>query len=398
MTKRVLFVDDDTSVLEALERILFLDPEWEAATASTGEEALRMLESEQFDVIVSDMRMPGMDGATLLTHVFDRHPQVMRVVLTGQTEVEAAMRAIVVAHQFLSKPCSAASLFEVLALACRTRDHWSNIRLREAVGRVKQLPSAPGVYLELIQILGNPNHKQDDLIEVINRDVAISAKLLQISNSAFIGARQKTTSLKKAVSYIGTQMLRSLVLSCELQTMFERSPGDEPRDSTNSLKLAAIARTIAREIEPEAIATAALIHDAGCLILRQSFSEEWAAIKARAQVLNKPRHEVEREILGFTDAELGGYLLAIWGIPSIIVDAVTHQYDPLFAKPGVLTPSLALNVALLLTDEICGTSSFSENVRLARLDKLRQNGFSEKLDIWRAEAKRAAESFEGTNA
>ena len=83
-----------------------------------GEAALDVMKSETCDVVVSDMRMPGMDGAALLKAVQQEYPDTVRIVLSGHTELEAALRAIPVAHQFLSKPCDAQTIREVVERAC----------------------------------------------------------------------------------------------------------------------------------------------------------------------------------------------------------------------------------------------------------------------------------------
>ena len=100
---RVLFVDDEPRVLEAIERTLFqLEMDWDVSFAEGGPAALAELEKAHFDVVVSDMRMPGMDGAALLGEVCAKYPHVARIVLSGQTDEAAAFRVVKVAHQFLA--------------------------------------------------------------------------------------------------------------------------------------------------------------------------------------------------------------------------------------------------------------------------------------------------------
>ena len=115
MDKKILFVDDEVSVLQGLERMLFeMVDSWDMSFVESGEQALSELSDEPFDVIVSDMRMPSMDGATLLAHVHDEYPDVVRIILTGHSELEATLRAMPVAHSFLTKPCKPGLLEEVV--------------------------------------------------------------------------------------------------------------------------------------------------------------------------------------------------------------------------------------------------------------------------------------------
>jgi YesN/AraC family two-component response regulator len=85
--KRILFVDDESRVLDGLRRMLYAQRQrWEMEFALGGEAALEACEKGAFDVVVSDMRMPGMDGATLLGHIRDRYPSSARVILSGFSE------------------------------------------------------------------------------------------------------------------------------------------------------------------------------------------------------------------------------------------------------------------------------------------------------------------------
>src|SRR5215217_6257296 len=103
---KVLFVDDEPRVLQALRRSLTIaDVPWDARFADGGAAALLQLETESFDVVVTDMRMPSVDGAAVLNAVKDRAPGTVRIVLSGQADEAAAMRVVGVAHQFLAKPC-----------------------------------------------------------------------------------------------------------------------------------------------------------------------------------------------------------------------------------------------------------------------------------------------------
>ena len=95
--------------------------EWEMAFAPGGEAALALMEASPFDVIVSDMRMPGMDGATLLCRVREHYPQMVRIVLSGHTELSTALRVVPVAHQFLAKPCDAEMLRVAVERACHLK-------------------------------------------------------------------------------------------------------------------------------------------------------------------------------------------------------------------------------------------------------------------------------------
>jgi YesN/AraC family two-component response regulator len=113
--RRVLFVDDDQYILDGLQNLLRKQrSRWDMCFALGGAAALELFAAAPFDVIVSDMRMPGMDGAELLAHVRERYPAARRIVLSGYAEPAAVQRALEVAHQFLSKPCRAPDLIDAI--------------------------------------------------------------------------------------------------------------------------------------------------------------------------------------------------------------------------------------------------------------------------------------------
>ncbi|WP_054650256.1 response regulator [Salidesulfovibrio brasiliensis] len=139
--KRVLFVDDEKNVLNGLRRMLrSIRDEWEMDFAPGGAEALELVGKKEYDLVVSDMRMPGMDGAELLTKVQELSPETVRIVLSGHSEQNMVMKSVKPAHQFLSKPCSSEQLLQTLKEAYRLRRLLNNprIKLRYQVSRRSQ--------------------------------------------------------------------------------------------------------------------------------------------------------------------------------------------------------------------------------------------------------------------
>ena len=210
---KVLFVDDEPRVLEAIERTLFqLDVDWEVSFAEGGQAALLELEQARFDVIVSDMRMPGMDGATLLTQVCEKHPYVARIVLSGQTDEAAAFRVVHVAHQFLAKPCSSDTLRQVIERTRELRAWLSEERLQAAVGRVDSLPSTPRLFSALSKALDDEKATADTVAAIVRQDPAMSSKVLQVVNSSFFSSGVSVSDVRAAVVRLGMKTIRNLAL------------------------------------------------------------------------------------------------------------------------------------------------------------------------------------------
>jgi len=222
MRKSLLFVDDEQSILDGLRRALHpMRAEWEMCFVDSGEAALKALEQRPFDVVVSDMRMPKMDGAELLEQVKLRCPDSIRVVLTGQSSRSAVLRSVAPAHQFLSKPCDPKELMARIAQAFAMRDLLSNKALTAVVSRLRSVPSLPTIYNELMDVLRLDDPPLSKIGKVIAKDVGMAAKILQLANSAFIGARGRVSNLVQAISLIGTETVRTLVLSVHVFSRFD---------------------------------------------------------------------------------------------------------------------------------------------------------------------------------
>ncbi|MEW5847940.1 MAG: response regulator [Myxococcota bacterium] len=396
--KRILFVDDEPMILAGLQNTLRpLRREWDTVFVDSGAAALDQLAAAPFDVIVSDMRMPRMDGATLLQQVHQRHPQVVRIVLSGYTEMEAALRAVPIAHQFLTKPCEPTLLRSVIERACSLQKLMGDVAVRDIVGSVRSLPSTPRVYLALTRALENPNTSVRELAGIVETDVAMSAKILQLVNSAFFGLARRFTSIQEAVAYLGTNMMKSLTLSVETFQSFPelRVKGFDPDGlQRHSVLTARIARQMFKDKrQAEDAFTAAMLHDVGKLIAVTHYPERFCKALDAAREQARPLVDVEYETAGASHAEAGAYLLGIWGLPYPVVEAVAHHHHPQAVPHTGFDLVDAVYVADVLAEEAAGGGPPEtacnghplDEVHLARLGMLNQ------LSAWRELAARAAQ-------
>ena len=185
MKKQLLFVDDESKILDGLRRMLRpMRDEWDMSFAESGKEALELMEKEHFDVIVSDMRMPGMDGAELLEKVRKGHPDVVRIVLSGHSEMEAVVKTLGSVHQYLSKPCEASKLKEVISRALLLRNILANDQLMKTITRMTSMPSLPQLYVNLNKELKCTEVNMNRVSKIIENDVGMTAKILQLISSS----------------------------------------------------------------------------------------------------------------------------------------------------------------------------------------------------------------------
>ena len=201
--KRILFVDDESKILDGLQRMLHADRKhWDMEFAVGGEAALQACEKASFDVVISDMRMPGMDGATLLGQIRDRYPGTARIILSGYSEITLVARSVHVAHRFLGKPCEASELRSMIERVCTLQDVLCTPEIRAIIGTVGALPSLSTSYNALTQALSRPDTSISQVADILEHDVAMSAKVLQLVNSAFFGLAQTVTSLQLSLIHI----------------------------------------------------------------------------------------------------------------------------------------------------------------------------------------------------
>lgn len=397
--RRILFVDDDPNILQGMRRMLRSQREqWELAFADSGEAALAILGAAPFDVIVSDMRMPGMDGASLLACVRERYPEVIRFILSGHSDQSAALRAVPVAHQFLSKPCDSGALQVAIERACGLKAILADDSLCRTVGSMGQLPAMPGTYLEITKALNMPDVDLDAVAGIVEQDVAVTAKLLQLANSAFFGLSREVTNVRAAVRYLGLDILKSLVLSIGVFRSFEGeglaevfSVEDFQAHAYLTAKIAA-ALPSAKHLK-DVTSLAALLHDVGKLVLAARMPAHLGRTIGRAHEQQRPLHEVEQELAGVTHAEIGAYLLGLWGLPWAVVEAVAHHHAPGRVPSQGMDALAAVYIANALAREFGAAPNSEPDLVQPALDPvyLEMLGVAGELPAWREMAREISE-------
>ena len=373
--KRILFVDDESKILDGLRRMLHADRKrWDMQFALGGEAALRACEAGSFDVVISDMRMPGMDGATLLSHIRDRFPSTARIILSGYSEVALATRAVPVAHRFLTKPCAAAELQSTIERVCALQDLLCTPEIRRIVGTVGELPSLSRTYSSLTQAVRDPSTSINKVANIIEQDVAMSAKVLQLVNSAFFGLAQRVTGLQTAVTYLGMETIKNLAFVSEAFRVFAPDPRI-PQSVCESMQLhahrtAAIAGAL--PVDPktrDVTVVAALLHDIGSLFLASAMPDTFCSAHSIADERGCRLFEAEEELLGTSHAEIGAYLLGLWGIPNLAVEAIAHHHRPTRIPHSGFDSTVAVYVADLLAHELDAHPQGSTGLEIEESDR-----------------------------
>ncbi len=388
--KRILFVEDSSLMRELFETLLAAESkQWEATTSPGGEEALELLKRESFDVVASDMRMNGMNGAELLNEVARLYPQTSRIIISGVADQAEAARIIGSTHQFLLKPFDFKTLQAVLARINGLDAFLQDVKLRTLAARLKALPSFPMLYLEIMKAVDDPDASLEVIDRLVLKDPALTAKVLQVVNSVSIGLSEKVSDPLRAIQHLGLNTVRALALSAHVFSSF--TPAQKinfPMDAlwTHLMKSGDTARAIMRieraeTAQADAAYTAAILHDIGKLMLADSLPEEFQNVLAQAATRDAPFQAIEMEVLGATHAGLAAYLLGLWGLPAPVVEAVAFHHTPEKSSHQKFSPLTAVHVANALEHEMHGDKAFFNEDYLAGI------GVLNRLDAWRNEVK-----------
>mgnify|MGYP005840850507 CR=1 FL=1 len=387
--RRILFVDDEPKLLEGFRRMLRgLRHEWQAEFVPSGREALAVMNHAPCDVLVTDMRMPGMDGAELLQHVMHRWPGTIRLVLSGQCDRETVLRAVGRAHQFLTKPCDSEAIKAAANRTCALRDQVADPWQRQTASRVQGIASSADAFVELARELAADAPSLERIGRIVEKDVSVCAKLLQLVSSSFFGPPQKVVRAAQAAELLGVELLKSLMFSARV---FRTRSGDSPSGRlveglrAHSLQVARNASRIAWAETAQAPAaseayTAGLLHDVGLILLAESdgaapprFSiPQGAASHAPAESLADP---------GQTHAALGGYLLGLWGLSETLVGASLFHHAPGHSRETAFSPLAAVHFAEAAA---AGCGDLGRLAASLDMEYLGRIGCADRLEAWHA--------------
>ncbi len=332
---RILVVHSDSMVLDSTKRLMGRwQPKWTFFGVQTGGQALDILNKSPVDVIVTDILLEDTDGPSLLKKVRAGFPEVIRIVVTGSPDEGAALASVGLAHQYIQQPYNPEDLRNILERALELSSNLQSKRLKELMGRVDKIPSLPSLYMEVVDKLNSPNVSLKEVGQLISRDPGMSAKVLQLVNSAFFGLYGKIGDPTRATTYLGTDNLKALVFThgifsqtdirkikkCNLYSFWQ-----------HSFAVASISKALGLDeclLDTHCqsdVFTAGILHDVGKLILAQNFTMEYS--KIMTQLDTKELWELEEEVFGCNHGEVGAYLLGIWGLPNDIVEAVLFHHN-----------------------------------------------------------------------
>lgn len=398
MQLKILFVDDDENILASFRTMLHsMRREWKCYFVSSTKEALDMVAKDTFDVVIADMRMPSMDGADFLREVEKIQGGTVRIILSGYSEMQAQLKSTKSAHQFLTKPCNSETVIETIQRVAELRYILTDDSIRAVVSRLGALPSMPELIVQIRGELESPDPDLNRVAKLVEQDAGTSATILKVVNSTFFGFFEEITSPSRAVILLGVEILKGLVLGVNLlkELNVESLKGYSVEKLwDHSLQTGYLAKTIASfESDDEKFIdccfVGGLLHDIGKLVLITKMDTLYAPIMEATHEEGGPIVDIEARVLGATHADIGAYLLGLWGFNGEVVKSV-HCHHSLNTCSEELSPALVVHVADYLQHELAPQNSEYIFFPLS-VCCLEGAGVCDRLEKWRAECSRYME-------
>ena len=390
MKYSILFIDDEPNLLNGLQRLLrSKQGQWDMMFINSPTKAAALIEQQSFDIVVSDMRMPEMDGASLLSLVEKKSPGAVRVILSGHVEEKSIFRSVSSAHYHLSKPCNPTMIISIMDRVMALREVINKPALRSLVASLRNLPTPPDLYNRINKEMTNDHATISSIADLISEDVAMTAEVLKITNSSFFSFQTNITTVAQAVRLLGLETIRALILSTGIFKKYQSNKklgNFIEKINEYSLTIGRLAQKFSKEngeenAKQDQVFCAAMLSVIGALVLLDANPQKYhdAMVNAASEGLEA----AERKVFGASHAELGAYLLGLWGFNDGMMEAVLYQLHPsdCIHRQVIILPYLHL--ARVLGPQFPLLVRSDSNTEGEDSSYIRELGLTEKAALWR---------------
>ena len=333
---KILIADKDPSFLDSISNAPSIIQEgWQLRTLQDGEEAAASLAEDQADIVLTSLDLPKTSGDILLSNVKREYPNSLRFLVHDQSDKESLKKGTGLAHLYIERPISPEDLVTEIKHVFNTQLRIRRKEVIEIVRDTKQLHVNTEPMQQLLKTSDDPNCGIDDFAPVIRQHPTVVATILQVANTAFLGAGGRVETIEEALQILGMDFVRNLAITELAKKQLSLSPGLQEianavlkhciETSHCGLQLGKFGVNVK---QTQALSSITLLHDLGKLVLLANKQEEYADLMGRSIENNRPLWHLEQAIFGCDHAAIGGLLFAMWGLPENIVRATTWHHEP----------------------------------------------------------------------
>ncbi|MGB9911753.1 MAG: HDOD domain-containing protein [Candidatus Kapaibacteriota bacterium] len=352
MKTGILFLSDETTIKEIIRNVVPLQDDFDIFFAESGEKGLQILANNKIDIFFGSPNITLPSGSNIFYEIKRVFPETIRFALVSNLESPSVAQLSQYVHQFVQPPYTLENLKERIERTSSLQKTLKNENIKELVQNITALPSLPELYIQIEQEVARPDFSLSKIGNLIAKDPNLTAKILQIVNSAYFGLQREITNINFALSYLGVNVIKSLIFYIHLFSNFKVTPENRKYleqfwkhsliVASNTYHLAEKHLTSKSEID--SAYTAGVLHDVGKFVLLNTYTYP-QNVMLLAEQKAMDNLEAENEIYQCTHAEIGAYLLGLWGFPITIVEAVAYHHQPSKLKKSSLNFSTILHIA-----------------------------------------------------
>ena len=247
------------------------------------------------------------------------------------------------------------------------------------------MPSLPTNYLAITRELNSDEPSVDNVAQIVEDDPAMTITVLRLVNSGFFGRSSRINSVKEAIGMLGLDLLRSLALASGIFSKYESTPTFSIEQfAFRSVRVGSLAKQLATGSKAdkhtlEKVFISGMLCDIGLLMLNTTISDKYNTIRAQAAQTGERIMTVEKQVLGATHAELGAYLMGLWGFDDDIVEAIAFHHHPEEATASIaLQPLVFVHAA----DSLIPPNNCNPEPSIINTDYLTSLGLLNHLSEW----------------
>ncbi len=346
----VLIVSPQVDIAQQLRASLTsFGSEWNLQHVSEPAKAQAMMQDKEPEVLMVEIGS-NVQGLQLLRRARENQPGTTRFMILPE-DSEPQGYALELAHRHLNLPLDANAFIQAVGSMEKLRAMLNDPILKDRIGKIDKLPTPPELYFAITKALSDPSASMDEIARLITGDPLLAAKVLRVSNSAYFARGRPIADLRSAVTRLGLQVVRRVVLAAEVFP--DASSNKQKEIQQRALRASMLATRMLNGATADLAATAALLAEIGRLL--PGFSEE-------AEPAQGPGY-----------AEAGAWLLGLWGLPMPIVEGVIFHRDPSRSQQHGLWIPGAVHIAQAISGSFELNHDYVESV-----------GLTHRIDEWRA--------------